>query len=66
MYEYFDYVHVSPIRPKWADKTIEVVGDLAGNPLDPRKTTSQFHTASFALEVYIVEKCFMMVGYDPK
>ena len=37
--------HDSPIHPKWADKTIEVAGDLAGHPLDSRKTRSQFHNA---------------------
>ena len=56
MYEYDYYGHVSPIRPKWVEKTIEFARDLAGNPLDPKKTRSQFHTASFASEVYIAEK----------
>ena len=58
--------HESPTRPKWAQKTIEAVGDLAGNPLDPRKTRSQFHTAYFASQVYLAKKCFMMVGSDPQ
>ena len=35
--------HDSPIRPKWAKKTIQEVGDLVGDPLDSRKTRSQFH-----------------------
>ena len=48
------------------EKTIEFDGDLVGNPLDPRKTISQFHTASFASEVYISEKCFMIVVSDPQ
>ena len=60
----YDHHHLSLIRPKWADKTIEVVGYLAGNPLDPGKTRSQFHIAFFSSEVVLVEKCFMMVGYD--
>ena len=38
MDEYYYYVHVSPIRPKWAERTMEVAEYLAGNPLDPRKT----------------------------
>ena len=46
--------HDTPSRPKWVDKTIEVVGYLAGNPLDPRKTRSQFHGAYFANELSIV------------
>ena len=62
--QYYFYEHESPTRPKWAEKTLEVVGDLVGYPLDPRKTISQFHTASFASEVYLSEKCFMMVSYD--
>ena len=52
--------------PKRVDKTIEAIGDLDGEPLDPRKTRSQFHTTSFASEVYISEKCFMMVGSNTK
>ena len=46
--EYYDDMnsyHVSPICPKWAEKTIEAARDLAGNPLDLRKTISQFHNA---------------------
>ena len=45
--------HSSPIQIKWFDKTIEAAGDLARNPLDPRKTRSQFHTAFSASEVVI-------------
>ena len=48
-----------------AYKSIQAAGDLAGNPLDPRKTKSQFHT-TFASEVVLAEKCFMMVGYYPQ
>ena len=57
--------HESPTRPKWEEKTIEVPGVLACNPLDPRKTRSQFHTAFSTSEVVIAKKCFMMVGYYP-
>ena len=56
MAEYYVSEHDSPTWPKWAEKTIEATEDLAGNPLDPRKTRSQFHTASFASEVVISEK----------
>ena len=38
-------VHDSPIHPKWVEKTIEEAGDLVGDPLDSRKTRSQFHSA---------------------
>ena len=40
MVEYYFSEHDSPSRPKWAEKTIEAAQDLAGNPLDPRKTRS--------------------------
>ena len=46
----------SPIRPKWAKKTLEDTRNLVGNPLDPRKTRSQSHIAFFACEVNISEK----------
>ena len=47
-YDYYIYdddyeinlYHDSPISPKWADKTIQVVGDLVGDPLDSRNTRS--------------------------
>ena len=42
-YYYMHGDHDSPIRPKWVEKTIQVAGDLDGNPLDSRKTISQFH-----------------------
>ena len=57
------FVHESPLRPKWAEKTIQAIGDLAGNPLDPRKTRSQFHNASYESEIGLLEKCYMMIGY---
>ena len=56
IYEYDDSYHGSPIHPKWDEKTIEVARDLAGNPLDPRKTRSQFHTAFSTREVNIAYK----------
>ena len=31
-----------PTRPKWASNPIHAVGELAGNPSDPRRTRSQF------------------------
>ena len=48
--------HDSPIWPKWAKKTIQVAGDLAGDPLDSRKTRSKFHNDFFACELNIVER----------
>ena len=55
--------HDSPIRPKWVEKTIQVVGVLVGDPLDSRKTRSQFHNAFSTCDSNIPESCFMMVGY---
>ena len=48
VYDYYYYMisyHDSPIRPKWVDKTIQAAGDLVGDPLDSKKTRSQFHNA---------------------
>ena len=33
-----------PTRPKWASKTLHAVGQLAGNPNDPRRNRSQFES----------------------
>ena len=43
-----------------------MVGDLAGNPLDPRKTRSQFHGAYFSNELSLVEYFYIMVRYNPQ
>ena len=58
--------HGSLIRTKWFYKTIEAVGALSDNPLDPRKTRAQFHNDLFACELNLVERYFMMFGYDTK
>ena len=34
-----------PTIPKWVANTIHVVGELAENPSDPRRTRSQFESA---------------------
>ena len=44
-------IHDSPSMTKWEEKTIQVVGYLQGNPLDPRNTISQFHNDYFESEV---------------
>ena len=59
------FLYGSPSRPKWAEKTIQVVGDLAGNPLDPRKTRYQFRNASYTSEIAIFENCYMMIRSNP-
>ena len=67
-YEYYDMhaYHDSYIMPKWHDKTIQVVGDLAGDPLDTRKTRYEFHSEFSTCDSNIIEKCFMMIAYDPQ
>ena len=59
------YVYDSPSSPKWAEKIIQAARELVGNPLEPRKTRSQIHNASYASEIALVENCYMMIGYDP-
>ena len=69
IYDDYYYMHSdndSPIRPNWAEKTIQAVGDLAGDPLDSRKTRSQFHNAFSTCELNLLERCFVMVGFDPQ
>ena len=39
-YDEMNSDHDSPTSPKWAEKTIQVVGDLVGDPLDFRETIS--------------------------
>ena len=55
-----------PSRPKWDDKIIQAAGELAGNSLEARKTSSQFHNASFASEIALAKKSYMMIGSDPQ
>ena len=54
-----------PTRPKWAARTIHVVGELAGNPSDPRRTRSQFESALCMKDPMFVEKFYLMVELDP-
>ena len=55
----------SPSRLKWAEKIIQAVGELASNPQEPRKTTSQSNNASYASESALAENCYMMIVSDP-
>ena len=43
--------HDSPVWPKWDEKTIQAADDLVGDPLDSRKTRSQFHNALSTCEL---------------
>ena len=60
------YLHDSPSRPKCTEKTIQDIGDLVCNLLDPRKPRSQFHNASYESEITLVGNCYMMIGSDPQ
>ena len=56
-YDFYDMhtYHDSPIRPKWVEKTMQATGDLAGDPLDSKKTRSQFHNDFSTCELDISE-----------
>ena len=58
--------HDSPIITTRDEKTIQVVGDLIGDPLDSRKTRSQFHNSFSTCDLNIPNRFFMMVGFDTK
>ena len=51
----------TPTMPNWAAKTIHVVGEVVGNPSDPRRTRSQFESALSVKEPRFVEKYYLMV-----
>ena len=64
-YEYY-HIHLNhepPIRPMLDEKTIQAIGDLAGDPLHSWKTRSQFHNTFSTCDSNILDKCFMMVQY---
>ena len=52
--------------PSGLKRIIQVVGELAGNPHEPRKTRSQTSSASFASDSALFEHCFMLIGSDPQ
>ena len=49
-------VYDSPSRPKWAEKIVQAVGELAGNPQEHRKTRSQTSKDSFASDSALAKK----------
>ena len=55
-----------PTRLKWEARSIHVAGELAGNPIDTRRTRSQFESALCVKDPIFVEKCYMMVKLDPQ
>ena len=56
----------TPTRPKWASNSIHAVGELVGNPSDPRRTRSQFESALLVKDPLFSEKCYLMVELYPK
>ena len=54
----------SPTRPKWEANTIHAAGELAGNPNDTRRTSSQFESALRVKDTLFAEKCYLMVELD--
>ena len=53
-------------RSKWAANTIHAVGELAGNPNDPRRTRSQFESALCMKDPMFAEKFYLMIELDPQ
>ena len=65
IYDYdMNSYHDSSIHPNWADKTIQAAGDLLGDPLDTRKSRSQFHNDFCTCDLNILERFCMMVLSD--
>jgi hypothetical protein len=55
--------------PKWAQSTLQEAGDLAGDPLDSRRTRSQHEEPSHVLSSFepVMPMHFYMVQYsDPQ
>ena len=67
MYDNDDLISYPNIstRPNWEAKTIQVAGELAGNPRDPRRTRSQFESALSVKDPLFSDKFFIMFEYDP-
>jgi hypothetical protein len=54
--------------PKWAQSTLQAVGNLAGDPLDSRRTRSQHVDPSHVLsasEPTMPIHCYMVQSFDP-
>ena len=48
--------HYSSILANLDDKSIQAVGDIVGDPVDSRKTKSEFHSALSTCELNITER----------
>ena len=64
-YELIAYPNIA-IIPKWEERTIHVVGELAGNPNDTRRTRYQFESDLCMKDPLFAEKCYLMVESDPQ
>ena len=56
----------SPISPKLASNTLHAVGELAGDPNDPRRTRSQFESGLCMKDPMVSKKCYLMVELYPQ
>ena len=54
-----------PTIPKWEAKTIHAAGELAGNPNDTRRTSSQFESALCVKDTLFAEKCYLIIESNP-
>ena len=54
-----------PTSPKWEQNIIQAARELDGNPSDYRRTRSQFESALSVKDPFFVDKCFLMIEYDP-
>jgi hypothetical protein len=55
--------------PKWAQSTLHDAGDLVGDPVDPRRTISQYEDSPHvitATEPTIPSHCYMVQSSDPQ
>ena len=62
------YPNVPTHLPKWAEKTLSFAGLDVGNPVDPRRTRSDFKRAGISLsgnDSLMSETYYMMIGSDP-
>ena len=56
----------TPTRPKWEANTIHAARELAVNPSDPKRTTSQFKSSLSVKDPLFTNKSYLMVESDPK
>jgi hypothetical protein len=68
--EVHEHVITNPnLRPQWEQHTQQVIEDLVGEPIDPRRTRSQFEGVLHALtttEPLLPMHLYMVLAYDPQ